>query len=55
MWIAGGTDEIVRNIIAERIPALPGDIRASRDVAFKDSAQGHVAPAAMTIRNARRG
>jgi len=38
--IAGGTDEVLRNIIAERVMGLPSDARADKGVAFRDIPSG---------------
>jgi len=38
--LGGGTDEIMKNIIAERVLGMPGDIRTDKDTPFRDLPSG---------------
>lgn len=41
--VAGGTDEVMRNIIAEQVLGLPGDVRVDKGVPFNEIQAGNQA------------
>jgi alkylation response protein AidB-like acyl-CoA dehydrogenase len=38
--LGGGTDEILKNVIAERVLGLPGDVRLDKGVPFREIPSG---------------